>query len=746
LSQADVVSSNSNDSGIQRDGGVNSSNESIKGISDGPVKLRRRTSTSPQPERPKSEVGVRWADLDAQDTNNVTSTPIKMRQRDQNIKDRPRPKSDFEDNIHLFDELFEEVLEDFVTEGSSYLSDRLKTFGSERDLQPYCSLRNLYEMRRRELDKQKNRRMSTPHPIKSRLQRVPRKQQKHQPLVRSNSMPESLEKIHKRRKLHDLNFPLDTLSQHMCPCVSDDSDISFDNVSLQEKSDRLSQGQLSNMDEEEDNLTFAEALWDHITMDPEELGFRAQDVIEVVDMSDKDWWFGAIDDHEGWFPAAFVRLRVNQDQLEDDLDVTLQENLSTSPKLRRISMFNKNQARTNVVNEIINAEREYVKHLKDVVEGYIQHARKRKEMFSDERILLIFGNIEDIYSFACKFLAQLEMCIDICPHLSEIGQCLLDNDKGFEIYSDYCNNHPSACEELKELCKDSKYKHFFEACRLLQDLVEIPLEGFLLTPVQKICKYPLQLAELLKYTPPEHPDYEKVKDGLAAMRKIATLINERKRKMESIEKIAVWQHSVVDWEGNDLLDRSSELIFSGELNKINTAGWSQERYFFLFDHQLIYCKKELLKRHVFSYKGRIDLDHCDIVDVPDGKDTQYNVTVKHGWKLHETHKDKWYLLYAKSTAMKERWMKAITDERRRVQEDRENEFCMPDHWKQTVLNKVKSQSNMKDKQQTGRGHLGPSYQKDFPYSTLPRRLHGAQKTDKKKSWFPFGGGGKKTKR
>ncbi|XP_053404254.1 uncharacterized protein LOC123554283 isoform X2 [Mercenaria mercenaria] len=731
ISQADVASSNSNDSGIQRDASVHSSNESIKGTSESRIRLRRNKSLSPHPDRPKSEISVRWADGDSGDYD-ITETPVKLRNK--SPRDRPRPKSDLD--------------------GSSFLSQRMKAFGSDINLQPYCSLRSLYEMKRQDLDRQKNRRMSTPHPIKSRLQRVPQKLHKQPPLVRSSSMPESLEKIHKRRKMHHLlDFHLDSLSRHMdIDTLSDESDLSFDQASLQERSVSIqsSSSQLTAMDEDEDNLTYAEALWDHITMDPEELGFRAQDVIEVLDMADKDWWFGVIDDREGWFPATFVRIRVNQDQLDDDLDLdsTIQDNLTTSPKLRRISMFNKNQARSNVVNEIINAEREYVKHLKDVVEGYIQHARKRTEMFPEERILLIFGNIEKIYSFAQKFVSQLEMCIDVCPHLSEIGQCFLDNERGFEIYSDYCNNHPSACEELDELCKDSKYKHFFEACRLLQELVEIPLEGFLLTPVQKICKYPLQLAELLKYTPPDHPDYMMVKDALAAMRKIATLINERKRKMESIEKIAVWQHSVVDWEGPDLLEGSSELILSGELNKINTAGWSQERFFFLFDHQVVYCKKELLKRHVFSYKGRIDLDHCDIVDIPDGKDSQYNVTVKHAWKFHETHRDKWYLVYAKSEAVKQSWLKAIRDERQRVLEDQENDFCVPDHWKQTVLNKVRSQSHLKDKQSGGRTSHGQIMSqkdlKDFTYATLPRHRI-SQKHDKKKGWFKFGGG-KKSKR
>jgi hypothetical protein len=66
---------------------------------------------------------------------------------------------------------------------------------------------------------------------------------------------------------------------------------------------------------EEEQPTFAEALWDHVTMDSEELGFRAGEVIEVMDMSDKDWWWGRMSSTEGWFPAAFVRVSASDHEV-----------------------------------------------------------------------------------------------------------------------------------------------------------------------------------------------------------------------------------------------------------------------------------------------------------------------------------------------------------------------------------------------------------------------------------------------
>ncbi|XP_015273567.1 PREDICTED: rho guanine nucleotide exchange factor 9, partial [Gekko japonicus] len=257
------------------------------------------------------------------------------------------------------------------------------------------------------------------------------------------------------------------------------------------------------------SIVSAEAVWDHVTMANRELAFKAGDVIKVLDASNKDWWWGQIDDEEGWFPASFVRLWVNQeDGVEEGTSEVqnghLDPNAADCLCLGR-TLQNRDQMRANVINEIMSTERHYIKHLKDICEGYLKQCRKRRDMFSDEQLKIIFGNIEDIYRFQMGFVRDLEKQYNNeDPHLSEIGPCFLEHQDGFWIYSEYCNNHLDACMELSKLMKDGRYQHFFEACRLLQQMIDIAIDGFLLTPVQKICKYPLQLAELLKYTAQDH--------------------------------------------------------------------------------------------------------------------------------------------------------------------------------------------------------------------------------------------------
>ncbi|XP_068103643.1 rho guanine nucleotide exchange factor 9 isoform X2 [Hyperolius riggenbachi] len=449
------------------------------------------------------------------------------------------------------------------------------------------------------------------------------------------------------------------------------------------------------------SIVSAEAAWDHVTMANRELAFKAGDVIKVLDASNKDWWWGQIDDEEGWFPASFVRLWVNQeDGVEEGTSEVQNGHLDPSSDCLCIgrTLQNRDQMRANVINEIMSTERHYIKHLKDICEGYLKQCRKRRDMFSDEQLKVIFGNIEDIYRFQMGFVRDLEKQYNNEePHLSEIGPCFLEHQDGFWIYSEYCNNHLDACMELSKLMKDGRYQHFFEACRLLQQMIDIAIDGFLLTPVQKICKYPLQLAELLKYTAQDHSDYRYVAAALAVMRNVTQQINERKRRLENIDKIAQWQASVLDWEGDDILDRSSELIYTGEMQWIyQPYGRQQQRVFFLFDHQLVLCKKDLIRRDILYYKGRLDMDRYDVIEVDDGRDEDFNVSVKNAFKLQNKETEEMHLYFAKKLEEKLRWLRAFREERKMVQEDEKIGFEISEYQKRQAAMTVRKVSKQKE--------------------------------------------------
>ncbi|XP_032259221.1 spermatogenesis-associated protein 13 isoform X3 [Phoca vitulina] len=527
------------------------------------------------------------------------------------------------------------------------------------------------------------------------------------PFTFSQSTPIGLDRVGRRRQMRASNVSSDggAESAALVDDNGSEEDYSYEDLCqanpryLQPGGEQLAINELIG----DGSVVCAEALWDHVTMDDQELGFKAGDVIQVLEASNKDWWWGRNEDKEAWFPASFVRLRVNQEELSENSSSTQgEEQEEDAGKNRHKHSESKHQMRTNVIQEIMNTERVYIKHLKDICEGYIRQCRKHTGMFTVAQLATIFGNIEDIYKFQRKFLKDLEKQYNKEePHLSEIGSCFLQHQEGFAIYSEYCNNHPGACAELSNLMKQGRYRHFFEACRLLQQMIDIAIDGFLLTPVQKICKYPLQLAELLKYTTQEHSDYSNIKAAYEAMKNVACLINERKRRLESIDKIARWQVSIVGWEGLDILDRSSELIHSGELTKITKHGKSQQRTFFLFDHQLVSCKKDLLRRDVLYYRGRTDMDEVQLVDLEDGRDKDWNLNVKNAFKLVSKTTDEVHLFCAKKQEDKARWLQACGDERRRVQEDREMGMEISENQKKLAMLNAQKAGHGKSKGYSG---------------------------------------------
>lgn len=361
--------------------------------------------------------------------------------------------------------------------------------------------------------------------------------------------------------------------------------------------------------------------------------------------------------------------------------------------------LNPEWVRQKVIEEIINYEEGYVKNLKDVIEGPLKEARLRKDLFNDNQIERLFNNIEELFEFQVQFLESLKNRLKTIVHKSEIGDTFTEyQDKFVDIYSRYCNNHSSALAEYTILNQHMIYTIFFESCRLLKDMESIPLDGYLLKPVQRICQYQLQLKELLKYTTSTHPDHSKVKDAECIMSKVASTVNERKRRTENINKLAQWQSTIEDWRGEDILVKSSIMIHSGSLYKIS-AGNKQLRRFFLFDKQLVYCRK-VLGSGKLQYKGRINLDQCQTVNLDDNSEPG----VVNGWKMENRVKNKWIVLFCKKSSDKTAWLDALKEERRQVELDEENNFVIPEAQKQAAYVQVTRSNSTRSKKLNSFSH------------------------------------------
>uniref|UniRef100_A0A8C5HQN3 Phosphatidylinositol 3,4,5-trisphosphate-dependent Rac exchanger 2 protein n=1 Tax=Gouania willdenowi TaxID=441366 RepID=A0A8C5HQN3_GOUWI len=329
--------------------------------------------------------------------------------------------------------------------------------------------------------------------------------------------------------------------------------------------------------------------------------------------------------------------------------------------------------RVCVLSELLKTERNYVGTLE-----FLSVIRATLLVAILSSFQVLFSNIEEILAVHKDFLSMVEEVLQPEPHAHhEIGRCFLHFRSRFQIYDEYCGNHEKAQRLLLELNKIRSVRTCLLNCMLLggRKNTEVPLEGYLVAPIQRMCKYPLLLRELLKRTPKKHSDYTFVQESLQMMKAVCSSLNEAKRQMEKLEILEELQSHIEGWEGSNITDTCTEMLMQGVLLKIS-AGNIQERIFFLFDKLLVYCKKKnrRLKNSKTStegprylFRGRINTEVMEVENVDDGTADYHSSgnIVNNGWKIHNTAKNKWFVCMAKTPEEKQEWLEAILKERER---------------------------------------------------------------------------------
>ncbi|XP_069500347.1 pleckstrin homology domain-containing family G member 2 isoform X2 [Ambystoma mexicanum] len=261
-----------------------------------------------------------------------------------------------------------------------------------------------------------------------------------------------------------------------------------------------------------------------------------------------------------------------------------------------------------VVLEILETEQAYVRDLKSIVEDYLGCIIDAGHLpLEPEQVSTLFCNIEDIYEFNSELLEELECC----SSAHAVAECFVQRSEEFDIYTLYCMNYPNSVSVLRECMKSELLAKFFRQ-RQAMLAHSLPLESYLLKPVQRILKYHLLLQELAKHFDKSADGYETVEEAIITMTAVAWYINDMKRKQEHAVRLQEIQSLLVSWKGPDLC-AFGELVLEGTFR---VQRMKKERAFFLFSKMLLIAKK---RGEQFVYQTHIFC--CNLVLIENVKDS-----------------------------------------------------------------------------------------------------------------------------
>uniref|UniRef100_A0AAY5EK27 FERM, ARHGEF and pleckstrin domain-containing protein 2 n=1 Tax=Electrophorus electricus TaxID=8005 RepID=A0AAY5EK27_ELEEL len=265
-----------------------------------------------------------------------------------------------------------------------------------------------------------------------------------------------------------------------------------------------------------------------------------------------------------------------------------------------------------IAKEILMTERTYLKDL-EVLTVWFRSAVIKENAMPEGLMTLLFSNIDPIYEFHRGFLKELDQRLALWYGRSNahvkgdyqrIGDVMLRNMCALKEFTGYLQQHDEVLTELEKATKRVKklevvYKEFE-----LQKVCYLPLNTFLLKPIQRLMHYRLILERLCRHYAPDHSDQRHCKEALKEVAEIAAQLQSSLIRLENFQKLTELQRDLIGIE--NLTAPGREFIREGCLFKLTKKGL-QQRMFFLFSDMLLYTSKGVTASNQFKVHGQLPL-------------------------------------------------------------------------------------------------------------------------------------------
>ncbi|KAF6127928.1 trio Rho guanine nucleotide exchange factor [Phyllostomus discolor] len=294
-----------------------------------------------------------------------------------------------------------------------------------------------------------------------------------------------------------------------------------------------------------------------------------------------------------------------------------------------------------VLQELVETERDYVRDLGYVVEGYM--ALMKEDGVPDDmkgKDKIVFGNIHQIYDWHRDFfLGELEKCLE---DPEKLGSLFVKHERRLHMYIVYCQNKPKSEHIVSEYIDT-----FFED--LKQRLGHrLQLTDLLIKPVQRIMKYQLLLKDFLKYSKKASLDTSELERAVEVM----CIVPKRCNDMMNVGRLQGFDGKIV--AQGKLLLQDTFLVTDQDAGLLPRC---RERRVFLFEQIVIFSepldKKKGFSMPGFLFKNSIKVSCLCLEENVENDPCKFALTSRTG-DVVET-----FVLHSSSPSVRQTWIHEI---------------------------------------------------------------------------------------
>jgi len=326
-------------------------------------------------------------------------------------------------------------------------------------------------------------------------------------------------------------------------------------------------------------------------------------------------------------------------------------NLTSTNDAANVTLNEEQQRRRNqCIQEIYQTEKDYINDLETMINVFIFPLRTMS-VLDEQKEKQIFSNVEVLLGCNMEMLNGLESVMSGNSSIT-IGDVFTQLAEYFKMYKVYCANQQTSITTVDMLMKkNQQFKRNLEVCHSDPRCKGLFLQSFLIKPIQRVCKYPLLLREMIRHTPEGHPDYQTLENAFSKINAVVSDINEAQRQAEGLQRIMDLTDLI---DGVDsLVAPGRKFVKEGELTfyKSPKSKNGEKRTVFFFTDLILLTTKKNDKK--YEHKLSVPIDSCKLIVIADSNH------LKNAFELQQKQLQKKCILAGENQQESGLWIKEI---------------------------------------------------------------------------------------